>query len=319
MDIRGGITRRRLLSRGISAFALAPVIARGSTDSEKSQDASGNTIQGSADVQQRIALETMIDGKGPFRFLVDTGADRSVIAEDVAVRLGLISGDDVIVQGIVRSVQSTTVILRNISFGRITLDSLATPVLHRRWLGADGYLGLDVIDGRKVTFDFQKHTLSVDRSDGGASWLHPNESIVRLNGAGGRLTALKCTVDGVSAAGFIDSGAEMSIGNSRLFRELEKAGATYSSDEVIPVIGVTGGEASSRITAISEVRFGAIHFDHSFLLISDLPVFDVWGLSDQPALFLGMNFLKQTSALTIDYVRKEILFKLAELRIASRA
>jgi hypothetical protein len=32
-----------------------------------------------------------------------------------------------------------------------------------------------------------------------------------------------------------------------------------------------------------------------------------------------MNFLKQTSAVTIDYVRKELRFKLADIRLASRA
>jgi len=42
----------------------------------------------------------------------------------------------------------------------------------------------------------------------------------------------------------------------------------------------------------------------------------VWGLADQPALFIGMNFLGQTSAFSIDFSRKELQFKLADERVA---
>ena len=53
--------------------------------------------------------------------------------------------------------------------------------------------------------------------------------------------------------------------------------------------------------------------------ISDLPVFEIWDLEQKPALFIGMNFLRQTAAFTIDYGRKELRFKLAQIRMASRA
>lgn len=318
MRRRDDISRRRLLGNAAAAMMLAPSMAKAAAESESQPHPEDETIQGIADLQHRLTLETSLDGKGPYRFLVDTGADRSVIADDVAVSLGLLSGIDVVVQGIARSLPAPTVHLRNLSFGRIVIENLPVPVLPRRWLGADGYLGLDVIDGRKVTFDFVNQRLTVDKSNAYSTWIPPNEEIVRVDGSSGRLTAVNCMVDGVRAFAFIDSGAEYSIGNTRLFSELQKAGATYISEEIIPVIGVTGGQAPGRLTAISTIRLGPIHFLHSNLLISDLQVFDVWGLADKPALFLGMNFLKQTSAVTIDYVRKELRFKLADIRIASR-
>ena len=58
-------------------------------------------VQGGADLQNRLTLETMIDGKGPFHFVVDTGADRSVISTELAATLGLLNDQSVIVQGIV--------------------------------------------------------------------------------------------------------------------------------------------------------------------------------------------------------------------------
>ena len=266
-----------------------------------------------------MTLDTYVDGKGPFHFMVDTGADRSVIAHDVAAKLGLVDGGDVVVQGISRSMPATTVALKNLTFGQITVDRVHAPVLPREFLRADGYLGLDVIDGRKVTFDFIRDALKVEQSDGLSSWFHPNEAIMRVDGSHGRLMAVDCLVEGVQAFAFIDSGAQMSIGNSHLFAALQDKGKTYFNDDIVPVYGVTGGQSTGRIAAISDIHLGSLEFRRSYLVISDLPVFDVWGLTNKPALFIGMNFLCQTSAFTIDFARKEFRFKLANLRIASRA
>jgi predicted aspartyl protease len=278
-------------------------------------------IQGGADAQNRLTVDAFINGKGPFQFVVDTGADRSVIAEDVAQSLGLRNGEDMIVQGIARSVPAQSVLLDSLRMDRVSIDSLPMPVLPRSWLGADGYFGLDVIDRQAVTFDFQNHTLSIRPSDRVTSILPvEDQALVRVNGSNGRLTAVNCTVDGIKAYAFIDSGAQITIGNSHLFDALADAhGTKYLNDEVIQLLGVTGGAASGRLVAIRAIKLGSVRFANSVLVISDLPVFEIWELDQKPALFIGMNFLRQTAAITIDYGRKELLFKLAQTRMASRS
>jgi hypothetical protein len=225
-----------------------------------------------------------------------------------------------IVQGIARAVPAQSVQLDNLRMDSVTIDSLPMPVLPRSWLGADGYFGLDVIDRQAVTFDFQNHSLSIRPSDQLSHWLPmEDQALVRANGSNGRLTAVNCSVDGVKAYAFIDSGAEISIGNSRLFAALTQANGTqYMNDEVVQLLGVTGGAAAGRLAAIKAVKLGSIRFANSVLVISDLPVFEIWELDQKPALFIGMNFLRQTSAFTIDYGRKELRFKLAQQRMASR-
>ncbi|MEK6638843.1 MAG: retropepsin-like aspartic protease [Pseudomonadota bacterium] len=37
----------------------------------------------------RMTVPVMINGQGPFRFVIDTGADRTVISSELAERLGL--------------------------------------------------------------------------------------------------------------------------------------------------------------------------------------------------------------------------------------
>jgi len=321
----GQYSRRRLLRAGAAALAGAPSLARAATGTLLPQPSplpKVENVQGAADAQNRLTVAAYINQKGPFQFVVDTGADRSVIADDVAKSLGLRNGDDMIVQGIARAVPAQSVELDSLRMDRVTIESLPMPVLPRSWLGADGYFGLDVIDRQAVTFDFQNHSLSIRPSDRMTDILPvADEALVRVNGSNGRLTAVNCSVDGVKAYAFIDSGAQISIGNSHLFAALAEAhGTKYLNDEVIQLLGVTGGAASGRLVAIKSIKLGSVRFANSVLVISDLPVFEIWELDQKPALFIGMNFLRQTSAITIDYGRKELRFKLAQAqtRLASR-
>lgn len=314
-----GLSRRVMLA----ALGLAPGAARAATGTllpPPPSLAPVQNVQGSPDAQNRLTVDTYVNDKGPFSFVVDTGADRSVICEDLAKSLNLRPAEDVIVQGIARSLPAPAVVLDSLRMGRVAIESMPMPVLPRSWLGADGYLGLDVIDRQSVTFDFQNHRLTIEPSDRSTNRIAmADRALVRVNGSDGKLTAVNCSVDGTKAFAFVDSGAEISIGNSALFRALKQNGAKYLNDEIVQLLGVTGGSAQGRMTFVERVKLGSISFLNSVLVISDLQVFDIWNLADKPALFLGMNFLRQTSAVTIDYGRKELRFKLAEITVASRA
>ncbi len=327
------IKRRRFLALGGTILAL-PHLARGAnapptgtkinpfpSQAPVTPPASDESITGDLDFQNRLTLNASIDGNGPYKFVVDTGSDRSVISAELAAKLGLLNSEDVIVQGISRSLSVQTVTVRNIVFGSIIINALRMPVLPRRWLGADGYLGIDAVDGRRVTFDFQNNRIVVAQSATPVRWTvnRSDEIIVRVSGTSGRLKATDCSVDRVPVVAFVDSGAEYSIGNTALFNELAKGGAAYVRDVAVPVLGATGGQTFGRLTYVSDIRVGPMNYAHSDLIIADLEVFDVWGLSQRPAIFLGMNFLQNMAAFTIDYARKELRFKLGALeRLASR-
>jgi hypothetical protein len=310
------LSRRALIGSAAAGLALQAAQAA------PAQPPPAQSIQGGADAADRLTIETTIAGRGPYRFLVDTGADRTVVAAEVAAELGLLDGGQVIVQDITSAVPAATARLPDLAFGPVVLPAMTVPVLPRAALGADGYLGLDAIDGRSVTFNFAHHRLSV--ADGAPTWLdigpRPGETLVHATGRAGKLVSVDCSVEGVPATAFIDSGAEVSIGNSHLFAALaERTGKVYFSDTPITLTGVTGGSAQGRLVQARKVRLGALDFSNGVLVISDLPIFEIWGVAGRPALLLGMNFLRISAALTIDYRRKELLFRLAELRVASRA
>jgi predicted aspartyl protease len=315
------VSRRRFVGCGAAAFggfsglAHAQSIAsppKGAPPDEASRIAAQN------DSSRHLTIEVMIGGRGPFRFVVDTGADRSVIAEDVANSLGLARGTPVTVQGVVRSVNTQTVLVSDLKFGDVRHGRIMMPTLPHVSLQADGYLGLDAIDGRRVTLDFRDHELLIGPSHrqlwSGLS--APREAIIPVSGSDGHLRSVNCRVDGVSTAAFIDTGAAVSVGNSRLFNALVEQQPGYAMYGTTTLSGVTGGQIEGQLTEVHRIKLNAITFTDAVIVISDLQIFDIWGLADKPALLIGMNFMREFARVSIDYGRKEILLDLASLMLA---
>jgi predicted aspartyl protease len=330
-----GVSRRQFVACGVSSLALAPM-AGWSDSAPQDAGASPGTrlptpeqtsdkMAAATDSEQHLTVEVRIDGAGPFRFVVDTGADRTVIAEEVAVALGLRRGRQVMLNGIVRSLTADTVLVSNFSVGSVVRKNLELPVLPRALLQADGYLGLDTVDGLRVTFDFRNHALEIGRphsrftSSSSSYQLGTNDARLLAEGTSGHLRAVDCYANGIPAAAFIDSGAEVSIGNTALFDALVARHPTRLDLGTVQVSGVTGGHISGRLTMIDKIQLQRLEFTDCSLVIVDVPVFDIWGLSDKPALMIGMNYLRQFASVAIDYGLKEIRFDLASLLMAGPA
>jgi len=270
------------------------------------------------DMAAHMTIPVMIGGRGPFRFVVDTGADRSVIADDVALQLGLIRGNDVTVQGVVRSYNSRFVAVADLKFGTIERRNLSMPVLPRAFMGADGYLGLDAIDGSRVTLDFQEKILQISRARGQYGYFvtRPQEIAIPVRGAMGHLRALNCRVEDVSTTCFLDTGAQISCGNTRLFHALVEKNPDTFVVGTLPITGITGGVIMAKVVRVDRIKLHGVNFSDAVVAIADMQVFDVWGLSREPALLIGMNFLRQFARVSIDYGVKEIRFDLASMVLA---
>jgi len=302
-------SRRRFLAGSTAMFGMAPLGVR--VDPEPvSSDVLGDRGSGN-----RLTVPVHIADHGPFQFVVDTGADRTVIADDVAAGLGLARGLKVSVQGIARSVEAETVRLDDLKFGTEAVGTLEAPVLARQWLEADGYLGLNALDKRRVAFDFRhrKLTITPPRRLLGVSVVRPDETVIPVQGQSGRLRAFDCRVDGVYASAFIDSGAEVSVGNTALLNALLERSPSYNRPETAQLSGVTGGFVTGRVTRVERVQLSDFAFRDDGLIIADLQIFDLWDLAQRPALFVGIDLLRQFAQVVIDYGRKEYRFEFASL------
>ncbi len=323
-DARADASRRRFmamaaacLSAGAAGMARAQTSANPALpNSANPNSANPNTASLAAyrDTADHLTIEVHVNGAGPFRFVVDTGAESSVLADTVVAQLGLIPSGRAMVQGIISKIPADLVHVDGLAYGPFAKRDLVLPVLPRQLLQADGFLGLDAISDSRVTFDFRKRLLTLESPQSHLPYIFANAAqtvLIDVRGTAGRLRASHCDIDGVRAAAFVDTGAEVSIGNQALMDALTRR----HHPDLGPIIltGVTGGQVEGRLITVGAIRVQELAFTNGTLVISDSPNFDDWGLAHKPAMLIGMDFLRQFAKVTIDYRFQELRFELASL------
>ena len=172
----------------------------------------------------------MVNGKGPFRFVIDTGASRSTLAPHLAKSLGLVqaSGRNVMLNGVTGAAEVTTVAVDSIEIGALKFEKQNLPVIFTSIMGnADGILGVAGFQDQRIDVDFKRDRVSVQESNG----RRPHYSMVTARAE--RNTNGLMIVDirvgrRIKAKAVIDTGAERTLGNLVLQEAINKGLATAS-------------------------------------------------------------------------------------------
>ncbi len=317
---------RRSFVAGLCALPIAAQAAEKNPETLRSDRAVTNpsvavppdseALKGHGDALDRLTLPVWLNGQGPYQFAVDTAAERSVIATEIAERLALAPAREARLHGIAGAEITRTMHLHELSLGRLRSTNLEMPVIARSRLDVDGLIGLDVLEDRSVTLDFTTHTLTVQRArwEGGR---RPGEATVSGMSRLGQLTFVDSKVEDTRVYAFIDSGADASVGNEALAAAL---GAAPRPDQsLIPLQGATGQTAMARLGFAKRFQLGPAVFRNMQLLFSDLHVFDLWDLRDRPAMLVGCDLLKLFASVELDFGRRELRLQRADLdmRVAS--
>jgi hypothetical protein len=108
---------------------------------------------------------------------------------------------------------------------------------------------------------------------------------------------------------FIDSGAQLSVGNLALLQALRSH--ARGGPEAPPAIlhGATGDDVLCQVAHVSELRIGEIHFTDFLMAFADLHTFDLWALGRQPAIMIGMDFLNLFGRVEIDFSESVVRFQ----------
>ena len=112
----------------------------------------------------RLTVDIAVGAEGPFRFLVDTAADRSAVSRQLATRLNLPAGRDAVLHSVAGASRINTASLRGMQIASRTLPDVTAPLLDATHVGADGILGTDVLRSALVHFDFRQRLLSITPS-----------------------------------------------------------------------------------------------------------------------------------------------------------
>lgn len=313
------LTRRDLTAGlGLSLAASSAVAAVSSiSQTGAAQQASPDDepiliLDASLDVDDRLTVEVEVNGQGPFAFVVDTGAGKSVLTPAIAQNLNLPAGPDILIHGISSAITSPTARIESLKAGEARLGAATLPVLPYERVGADGLLGVDILDRRNIVMDFKNRRLLIRRSRFFSELTRRADEIaVPVDARFGRLTLTDARIAGARATAFIDSGGGISIGNLALRRAIA-ARRRKASDLVKParLLTAAGEVYLGEFRVVPSITLGALQLTNIPMAFADVHIFDVWSLNDRPAALLGADVLKLFARVELDFGADRVLFKL---------
>ena len=271
-------------------------------------EATSQDLKLAQDASTRLTLSVMVNGKGPYAFLVDTGSDRTSISRELAAVLDLPPGPRVIVHGSGGADSVSTVVIDRLAIGNRTVRRVEAPALMARNLGADGMLGVDALRDLHLVMDFKALRLSSSRSR--AEPIDEHTIVVRGRSRYGQLILANSRIHGVPVLVVLDSGSDLSIGNPALLKLLTGRQPASAPQRTTRIVTATGRHMTLELDDIAEAQVGGVTIHNMPLAFAQLHTFDRFGLTHQPALLLGMDVLSQCQKVTVDLRRHEATFTL---------
>jgi predicted aspartyl protease len=254
-----------------------------------------------------MEVGVLVDGKGPYRFFVDSGADRSVVGLALAAKLGLPPGPNVILHSTGSARTTNTVRIASLTVGTSTIHDVAAPALPERFLGGAGMLGIDALADQRLTINFDTKTVVVQDTRRPEESAGPNEVVITARRRKGQLILTQADA-GVPIAAVIDTGTEVTVGNSALREKLLHRGTSPVMRTTL--ISVTGDVIPADLLPIPEIHIGDLVLHNVLIAFSDVPPFRLFGLDKQPAILLGTDILSSFKRVSLDFRRRKVRFTL---------
>lgn len=259
-----------------------------------SSPSNAQTIPLGRTVSGHVYLDVEIGPHGSQIFVLDTGANRTALAQNVAEEMGFQStwtrSDDV--QSLTRVFEAERFELHDVRVPQLPAQSLQSVVIpdspNRNTMIA-GLLGMDAFAGHRYRIDFSEAEIElepthdfhldgiVDPEDGllyGAARLGGNSRIFRV---------------------VIDSGSAVSIANHALHSRFVPRNVL--SYELSGVEGRMGDNADAF--PIRQFQVGNLCIGRQFIMRANLDIFYALGWENEPALVIGMDILSHAHV-TID-------------------
>ena len=252
-----------------------------------------------------VVAPIRIDGGDQYIFVVDTGAEGSAVYSRFAreAKLELAGQEQIIGQ-----TGTASLPLRHIARLEIdgkTVGPITASELPDRPDGAvmAGIIGIDVMGGHLVDFDLPSARLTLmsgAKADALIASLGPAVPARTVNGG---LLAVPVQVNGFTGWGVIDTGARETRINTR-FAHLAKVEKDETGAETT-VHGATNKASSLRPGRARTVQMLGRELSDTSIRIADLPVFEAFGLQDEPAMIIGADYLGRFRLL-IDFPTRRV-------------
>lgn len=253
----------------------------------------------------RIWAPVLINDKGPFRLVLDTGADNSAISTHVAEALGIQprTEESVILRGVTGSKVVPTITVDSLVVGDLELRSKRLPIITDALGGADGVLGTEGLLDKRIFIDFRHDKIRISKSRG-----EPPEAgftTIPVHITRGLLLVADVQIGSVHARAIIDTGGQVTLANDAFREALVKhlRAADISADEIT---GATMDVQRGDRVVTPPIMLGGVTIRGAHFTTGDLYIFQHWNMTKEPAVLIGMNVLGLLDTLIIDYKRSEL-------------
>jgi predicted aspartyl protease len=251
----------------------------------------------------RIWAPVYLNGKGPFRLVLDTGASRSAVVAEVATDLGLTSSGAMRLHGVTGSATVPFITVKTFLVGDMEEQAKWLPIVPDALGGADGVLGMECLEGKRIAIDFLNNKISITHSHATrAAFGYMTIPLVRS--ANGLLMAT-AYMGSIRVNAVIDTGGQATVANPALLAALQ---ARHRRVKLVPsfVTGATDDVQAAQDTPVPPLILGPISIQSPSITVSDLQIFERWHMTAQPAMLIGIDTLGLLDNLVIDYRRMEL-------------
>jgi predicted aspartyl protease len=254
----------------------------------------------------RLTVPVRLSGTGPYRFMVDTGSDRTAVSRELAAKLKLQAGDSALVHGVAGALQVATASVPDLQLTRKQVKVIDAPLLESANIGADGILGVDSLRSQRIMFDFEAHTLSIVPSAVPDFREEPGTIVVQGRRRNGRLIVTEATANDQSVTVVVDTGSQVTVGNEALRRALTKRKLLSGALQQVELESVTGQKIAGDYMFVRELKIGGIELKGLAIVFADAHTFKQLNLNDKPALLLGMNAMRAFKKVSIDFANRRL-------------
>jgi len=252
----------------------------------------------------RIWAPVMIDGKGPFRLVLDTGANHSAVIQRTVDALKEPNTEEMtLVTGMTGSATVHTVRVGSMEVGELLLGPTFLPVVPDVFGGAQGVLGGEGLANMRIFADFGHDRLTITRSRSQHAGF--GFAVVPLKVVHDGLLMADVLVGRVRTRAIIDTGAQRTVGNEALRAALLRHPPYGMRRE--DIMGVTldvqrgDNLPAPPITLTQRMTLQGVR-----VTFGDMYLFDHWHMLQEPTLLIGMDVLGSFDVLVIDYRTKEL-------------
>ena len=242
--------------------------------------------------------DVMLDGQGPFRFMVDTGSAYSGLSTLTASLMRLRPDASVSVQS-ADGTRANAVRVADYQSG--LFDRHDEPMIVFP-LYAQGVMGMRAFVGGRIELDFARRRLAFGPSAPAPA------GYMTIKGTLGGATSLivDVVIDGVRAKALIDTGARYTIGNPALQAAMGFAPDDKRLRREEPISDISIRPTPAWKTRLGQLALGDAIFPAPLVRFADMRAFGRLHLNDGPALILGLDQLARLKTMAIDYPRVEL-------------